>query len=123
MVKFCYCTGHPSNTFSAVALKIYAGFKKVMSEPLEHCDFVDPQRFSWRSPYQTQNNLNYLQIQITNVNPHKDSNIIVPTVCTLPKQNISQIIHQRFGPVSITRLKRVARKGLIEGLPKNIPGL
>ena len=29
-------------------------FKNVTSEPLEHCDFVDPQGRSWRSPYQTQ---------------------------------------------------------------------
>ena len=46
-----YCTGHPSNTISSGALKFYIGFKKVTSEPLEHCDFVDPQDRSWRSPY------------------------------------------------------------------------
>ena len=25
--------------------------KKVTSEPLEHCEFFDPQGHSWRSPY------------------------------------------------------------------------
>ena len=42
-----YCPGHPSNTISSVALKFYAVFQKVMSEPIEHCDFLDPQCFCW----------------------------------------------------------------------------
>ena len=29
-----YCPGHPSNTISSCALKLYIGFKKVTSEPL-----------------------------------------------------------------------------------------
>ena len=57
-----YCPGHPSNTISSGALKFYIGFKKVTSEPLGNCDFVDPQGRSWRSPYQTRNNLDYLQL-------------------------------------------------------------
>ena len=57
-----YCPDHPSNTISSGALKFYIGFKKVTSEPLEHCDFVDPQGRSWRSAYQTRNNLDYLQL-------------------------------------------------------------
>ena len=48
--KFYYCPSHPSNTISSGALKIYVGFQKVTSEPLEHCDFVEPQGQSWRSP-------------------------------------------------------------------------
>ena len=48
---FYYCPDHPSNTISSGALKFYIGFKKVTSEPLEHCNFVDPQGHSWRSPY------------------------------------------------------------------------
>ena len=59
-----YCPGHPSNTISSGALKFYIGIKKVTSEPLEHCDFVDPQGRSWRSPYQTRNNLDHLQLEI-----------------------------------------------------------
>ena len=55
-----YCPGHPSNTISSGALKFYIGFKKVTSEPLEHCDFVDPQNCSWISPHHTGNNLQYL---------------------------------------------------------------
>ena len=57
-----HCPDHPSNTTSSGSLKFYVGFQKVISEPLEHCDFFDPQGCSWRSPYQTQNNLDYLQI-------------------------------------------------------------
>ena len=45
-----YCPGHPYKTISSVALKVYVGFKRVTYEPLEHCDFVDPQGHSWISP-------------------------------------------------------------------------
>ena len=57
-----YCPSHPSNTISSGALKFYICFLKVTSEPLEHCDFVDTQGRSWRSTYQTHNNLEYLQL-------------------------------------------------------------
>ena len=65
-----HCPGHPSNTISSDALKFYIGSKKVTSETLEHCDFVDPQGRSWRSPYHTRNNLDYLQLEIVKINPH-----------------------------------------------------
>ena len=81
-----YCPGHPSNTISSGALKFYIGFKKVTYEPLEHCDFVDPQGRSWRSPYQTRNNLDYLQLKIFRINPHRDKDLVVPTVCGLSKK-------------------------------------
>ena len=38
-----YFPGQPSNTISSGALKFYVGFQKVTSEPLENCDFFDPQ--------------------------------------------------------------------------------
>ena len=57
-----YCPGQPSNTISPGDHKFYSGFKNVTSEPLEHCDFVGPQGHYWISPYQTQKNLDYLQI-------------------------------------------------------------
>ena len=44
-------------------------FKKVKSEPLEHCDFFDTQDHSWGSSYQTQNNLDYFQIKICQIQP------------------------------------------------------
>ena len=34
-----YSLGHPSNTISLGPIKFYVGFQKVVSEPLEHCDF------------------------------------------------------------------------------------
>ena len=98
-------------------------FKKVKSEPLENCDFVDPQCHSWRSPYQTSNNLDYLQLEIVKINPHRDKNIVVPTFCGLSKQTLSQLIHQLFGHVFIPRLKQMAIKVLMEGLPTNISDL
>ena len=83
-----YCPGHTSNTISSGALRFYIGFKKVTSEPLEHCDFIDPQDRSWRSPYQACNNLDYLHLEIFKINPHRDKNIVVPTVCG-PKKKLS----------------------------------
>ena len=58
-----YFPGHPYNTISSGALKFYVGFQQVTFEPLEHCDFVDPQGHSWRSPWHTGNNLDCIQIK------------------------------------------------------------
>ena len=66
-----YFPCHPSNTISSGDLKLYVGFQKVESEPLEHCKFFYPRGFYWRSPYQTQNNLDFLQIEIVKFNPQK----------------------------------------------------
>ena len=63
--------------------QVLSGFKKVTSETIGHCDFVGPQGRSWRSPYQTHNNIEYLQLEIVNINPHIDKNIVVPTVIGL----------------------------------------
>ena len=112
-----YCPGHSSSTISSGALKFYAGFQKVSSEHLEHSEFVDPKGIYWISPYQNQNNLDYIKLEIVKINPHRDKNIFVPTVCGISKQTLSQLIHQGFGHVSIPRLKLMARKGLVEGLP------
>ena len=68
-------------------------------------------------------NIDYIKIKKFKVNPHRDNNIFFPTVCALSKQNLSQLIHQHFGHVSITRLKQMEEKGLMEGLPENIPEL
>ena len=57
-----YFPVHPSITISSGDLNFHAGFQKFTSERLEYCDYVDPQGHSWRSPYQTQNNLDHLQI-------------------------------------------------------------
>ena len=62
VIPVYYCICHPSNKISLCALKFYVGFQKVTSEPVEHCDFVDPQGSSWISPYRNQNNLDYLQV-------------------------------------------------------------
>ena len=121
MGKVYYFPAHPYNTISLGALTVYVGSKKVTSELIEHCDFVDPQGFSWISPYHTQKNVDHLQIEIVKFNPQINRNIVVPTVCDLSKQNLSQIIHQRFGHVSIYRLIRMSRKGPMEGHPTTPP--
>ena len=66
---------------------------------------------------QLSSNINF---QIQPSNEHK----YCCTKCLWPiKNNIYQLMHHRFGRVSIERLKQTARKGLMEGLPKNIPDL
>ena len=62
VVPVYYFPGHRYNTISSVVLNFYVGFQNAASKPLEHCDFIGPQGHSWISPYQTQNNLFYLQI-------------------------------------------------------------
>ena len=116
-----YCPSHPSNTISSDALKFYVIFKKVMSEPLEHCDFVDPQGRSCKSPYQTKKIINYIQTEIVKFKSHRDRNIVAPTVCEISKQNLSQIIHQRFCHISINRLKNISRKRTHGGVPRKSP--
>ena len=75
-----YCPGQSSNTISSGALKFYFGFKKFMSGPLESCDFVDPQRCSWISTYQTQKNIDNIKLNIVKFNRQRDRNIFIPTV-------------------------------------------
>ena len=55
------------------------------------------------------------------VNPQRNRNIVVPAACDLSKQNLSHIIPQSIGHVSITRPKLMTRKGLMKGPPINIP--
>ena len=118
-----YFPGHPSNTISLGDLKWYVGFKKVTSEPLEHFGFVDPQGCSWRSPLRTRNNLYYIQIKIVKVNPQKNRNIVLPTLCGLSKNNLYSLIHQQIGHVFISSPRLMARKLLKHFLPKQIPDL
>ena len=93
-------------------------FLNVASEPLEHCNLLYPSGCSWVSPYQTHKNLDYLQLEIVNINPHRDKNLVAPTVCVISRQILYRLIHQRSGHVCITRLKKMVIKGLMEGLPK-----
>ena len=74
-------------------------------------------------PTRLAKSLTIFNSKFVNINPHRDKNIVVPTVCGISKQTLFQLIHQRFGHVSITRLKRMARKGLMEGIPENLPEL
>ena len=85
--------------------------------------FFYPQGHYWRSPYKTQNNLNYLEFKIVIVNTHIDKNIFVTTVCAVSKHNISQLIYQHFGRFYTAKLKWMARKVLTKGFPTNLPDL
>ena len=64
-------------------------------------------------PTRLKNNIDYLQNNIVNINPHTDMNSVVPTVILISKINLSQLIHQNFCHVYVTRLKIIARKGLM----------
>ena len=74
-----------------------------MYETDEHCFFVDPKGHNWRSPYRTHNNWDYLQIEVFKVNPQRNRDIVVPTVCGISNQNI-------FGHISITCYKEWQKK-------------
>ena len=50
LVPVYYCPDHAKNKILLGAIKCYVGFKTIISEPLEHCDCVDPKGRSWRSP-------------------------------------------------------------------------
>ena len=65
--------------------------------------------------------LDYLQIKIIKVNPHRDRYTVVLTVWSISKQNFYQIIHQRFGHVSVARLKLMAKKSTHGGSPIEYP--
>ena len=101
VVPVYYCPDHPYNTISSDDLKFYVGFQKVTSEPIEYCDFVNPQVCSCRSPYQTQNNPDYIQIEIFKVNLHIDRNVVAPTACALSKTYLNLFI--RILDMSILR--------------------
>ena len=90
VVLVYYCSGRPSNTILPGALKFYVGFQNFTSEPLEHCGFVDPQGCSWRSPYQTQNNLDCLQIYIFQSQPsHRQEYCCPKFLCTIKTKYLS----------------------------------
>ena len=75
--------GHPYNTILLGALNFYVSFQKVTSEPLENCGFFDPQSFYWKSPYHTQNNLDYIQIEICQSQHSNKDEYFVAIVCAL----------------------------------------
>ena len=95
VVPVYYFTGHPYNTISLGDLKFYAGFKNVTYVPLEHCDYVESLVCYWRSPYQTKDNLEYLQIEIFKVNLQRTQKYSVQIFFSLSRHNISQLIHQK----------------------------
>ena len=67
--------------------------------------------------------LTIFKYKFVKVNSHRDSNIVVPTVYALSRQNLTQTIYQFFCHVSITRLKIMARKFFMEDLPENLSNL
>ena len=88
VVPVYYLPGHPSNTISQGDLKMFIGFQKVTSEPLEHCNFMHLQSCSWRRPYRAQKILDYLHIEVVRVNPTRNKDIVIPTICGLSEHNI-----------------------------------
>ena len=89
VVKVYYCPGHPTNTTLLGECKCYVGSQKFTSGSLEHCGFMYLQGHFWRSPYETQNNLCYLQIENFKVNLQWNIYIVVPTIFCISKKNLS----------------------------------
>ena len=58
-------------------------FKMLCLNLIEQYDFVEPQGFSWRSPYTSQNNFDYLKIEVVKLNPNISKDIVVPTICDI----------------------------------------
>ena len=80
-----YCIGHLSNTISSVALKFYACFKKVTSEPIEHCDFLTLKVIIGDHHTRLKTILTIFKYKFVKVNPHIDKIVAVLTVCALSK--------------------------------------
>ena len=53
----------------------------------------------------------------------KETRILLSQLSMPYQKKIYQLIHQRFGHISIDRLKRMARKGPMKGVPTKIPEL
>ena len=53
----------------------------------------------------------------------KETGILLSQMSVRYQKQISQLIHQNFGRVSIFRLKLMTRKVLMDGLPENISDL
>ena len=104
-------------------LKRYVGSKNVTLEPIEYCDFLDPQGWSWTSEYTTQNNLYYIHINVVNFKPYCSKESVTPTVCCISNQTLSQLVHKHFGSVSTPQLKYIEEKVLTKGVPINLPEL
>ena len=93
VVPVYYFPGQPSNTISPGALKFYAGFQKVTYEPLEHFEFFDPQHLSWRSPYKTKKNLDYIQIENFQNQPSKKQEYCCPNcLCPIKTKSLSDYL-------------------------------
>ena len=95
------------------AIKCYVGFQKVVQKPLEYCDFVDLQGRYCSSDYTTQSNLDYLHIEVVKTNPNCIKEVLITNVCGISTQNPSQLYHQCFGHISIPRIWRMEKKGLM----------
>ena len=95
----------------------------VTSETLKHCNFLALRVVPGYHPTRIKTVSTIFKYKFVKFNPQINRNIVVPTVCVLSKQNISHIIHQCFGIVSIFSIKRMARKVIMEVLPTNIPDL
>ena len=90
--------------------------KSIIMNPLTLWFFY-PKGCYWRSPCRSQKTLKHLKIEVFKVKPKRKKYIVVPIVCGLSNQNLSQMVHICFGHVSISRLWIMKKKLPIMGLP------
>ena len=118
-----YCPGHPSNTFSSCALKFYISFKRLRLKLLNIVTLLTPKVvlgdhstrlsailtiFTSKFP---RSNLTEIRILLSQLSVYFQNKLSLNLYISV------------FGHVYITRLKRMSRKGLMEGLPENVPEL
>ena len=77
---------------------------------------MDPQGCPWRSPYSTHNNFDYIQIGFVKSNPLKKNWLQIVLVSLK-----NQLVHQRFGPALLARLRHMEKRELIKGPPEDLP--
>ena len=67
-----YCPRHSTKTISPGQIDFF-GLNKLTYEPLEHCNFIYTQCHALKSLYITQNNIDFLSLELVKITP-KDRN-------------------------------------------------
>ena len=84
---------------------------------------MDFQSCSWKSPYRTSKNVDYLQIEVCQSQTQKKQRHCGSNCLWSLLKNISRLIHQCFGQVFIVRFRVMANKGLMKSLPTKLTDL
>ena len=117
-----YCPGHPSNTIPTGALMFYIGLKRLHLNLLNIVTLLTLKVVLGDHHTRLTTILSIFNSKLSR-SILADTRIFLSQLSMELKKTLSKIINQRFSHVSITRLKRMAGKELLECLPENIPEL